>query len=254
MRVVGEVESDAGGIGRLRAAAIGALLALVSLAGASGSPTPAEAAKKQPRIGNLFNSRYCEIFGIDSLAAGGYTVATYNSVGLGKCPEAEWAALDFKAIATREGWLAASPHGPRYWLMDSILGARPTEPTDFGGIRMRHVATLNTPELQPPPFTELRLQMKSWRGSTSVFDKGRTIHTLTDPSGTKWVMQAYTRTEDPTLNPRTLRNLASNTKAAIPEGWTFRTKTLRRPLQMRSTGSATIIRDGVRSIYQKLLD
>ena len=67
-------------------------------------------------------------------------------------------------------------------------------------------------------------------------------------------MQAYTRTVDPTLNPKTLKNLGTNPMAAIPEGWTFRTKTLRRPLQMRSTGSATIIRDGVRSIYQKLLD
>ncbi|MFM8519165.1 MAG: hypothetical protein ACKOB2_01930 [Solirubrobacterales bacterium] len=225
---------------------------LVATGGPAGVPTQAEAAKGQPRIGNLFNSRYCEIFGISSLSTGGYSVATYNSVGLGRCPQAEWAGLDFKAIADREGWLAASPHGPRYWLMDSILGARQTEPKDFGGIGMRHVATLATNDLQPPPFTELRLQMKSWRGSTSFFRKGRTIHTLTDPSGTKWVMQAYTRTEDPTLGPRTLRNLPSNPKAAIPEGWTFRTRTLKKPLSMRSGGSATIIRDGVRSIYQKL--
>lgn len=223
-----------------------------ALAAPTGGIAPADAANKRPVIGGLYNSRYCEIFGISTVPAGGYSVATFNSVGLGSCPQAKWAGLDFQAIANSEGWLAATPHGPRYWLMDSIYGTKRTEPKTFGGIRMRKVATLETNNLQPPPFTELDLQLDSWRGTAWVFRRGRQVHSLTDPSGTRYLMQAYTRTEDPTLNPRKLANLGSNPKAAIPEGWKFSTKKLRKPLELKASERVTIIRDGVRSIYQKI--
>lgn len=228
------------------------LSASAMLAAPAGGVPLADAAEKRPVLRGLYNSRYCEIFGISTVPTGGYSVATFNSVGLGSCPQAKWAGLDFQAIASSEGWLAATPHGPRYWLMDSICGTKRTDPKAFGGIRMRKVATLETDDLQPPPFTELELQLDSWRGTAWTFRRGRQVHSLTDPAGNRYLMQAYTRTEDPTLNPRRLANLGSNPKAAIPDGWKFSTKKLRRPLVLNASEKVTIIRDGVRSIYQKI--
>ena len=204
--------------------------------------------KKQLALEKMFNTRYCEIFGVNPAPAGGFAVKIFNSVGLGKCPEAQWAALDLEAIAAQEGWLLAAPNGPRHWLMDTIIGNKPTNPKTFGGIKMRQVATLESATLSPNPFTQFEISRKN----TWVFNKGRTIYTLTDPFGNYFVMQAYTRTVDPALNPKTLENLDNNPLAAIPTGWTFRTTKLKRPLELKASGSATIIRDGVRSVYQQV--
>lgn len=248
MPVVREKAWAAKGPVRVALAVFAAIVALALMVGAPGGVTQAAAAKKPVSLDRMFNSRYCEIFGVSSIPTGGFSVQVFNSVGLGYCPQDKWDALDFSAIATAEGWMAAGPNGPRYWLMDTIIGAKPTNPKNFGGIPMRQVATLTTSTLQPPPFTEFRIQ----RRNTWIFNKGRMVYFLTDPAGTRYVMQAYTKTVDPTLNPKTLRNLATNPTAAIPEGWTFSSRTLKRPLAVRAAGEATIIRDGVRSVYQKL--
>ena len=248
MPVVGETKWTAYRLVRVALAVFAAVVALVLMVVAPGGPTQAEAAKKPPRLEKMFNSRYCEIFGVSAIPTGGFSVQVFNTVGLGFCPQDKWDALDFSAIADSEGWFAAAPNGPRYWLMDTIIGAKPSNPKTFGGIPMRQVAMIETSTLQPQPFTEFTIQ----RRNTWVFNKGRTVHILTDPAGTRYVMQAYTKTVDPTLNPKTLKNLGTNPTAAIPEGWSFSSRILRKPLAVRADGEATILRDGVRSVYQKL--
>ena len=248
MPVERESEWRASDLVRVAMVAVATVGAIALLATLPGSVTRAEAAKKPISLQRMFNSRYCEVFGVNSIPTGGFSVQIFNSVGLNKCPEAKWAALDFDAIADSEGWFAAAPNGPRYWLMDTITGALPTNPKTFGGIPMRQVATLTTSTLQPPPFTEFTIN----RRNTWVFKKGRTIHLLTDPAGARYVMQAYTRTVDPTLNPKTLRNLGTNPAAEIPEGWRFSSRKLKKSLALKAAGEATIIRDGVRSVYQRV--
>ncbi len=248
MSRAGETDSSFFQPKRVGVALIATLSVLALWGTLPGGVTRAEAAKKPVSLERMFNSRYCEIFGVSAIPTGGFSVQVFNSVGLGYCPQDKWDALDFSAIAISEGWMAAAPNGPRHWLMDTITGAKPTNPKNFGGIPMRQVATIETSTLQPQPFTEFTIK----RRNTWVFNKGRTVHILTDPAGTRYVMQAYTKTVDPTLNPKTLRNLGSNPTAAIPEGWTFISRTLRRPLAVKAAGEATILRDGVRSVYQKL--
>ena len=212
------------------------------------SQAGAAQAKGSVKIDKLFNSRYCEVFGVSPNPTGGFSVQVFNTIGLGSCPQQQWDELDYAAIAKAEGWLVAAPNGPRYWLMDTISGAEPTNPKNFGGIPMRQVAMVETQTLQPQPFTEFQIQ----RRTTYVFNKGRTIFVLNAPDGSRYVMQAYTRTIEPTLNPRTLKDLATNPLAAFPGGWTLAARKLRRPLVLKAGGEATIIRDGVSSVYQKV--
>ena len=233
---------------RAALAILAAVAALAVLAVLPGGATEAEAAKKPVSLKNMFNSRYCEILGVSAIPTGGFSVQVFNSVGLGYCPADKWDALDFDAIKTSEGWDFVDDNGPRYWLMDTIIGAKPSNPKNFGEIPMRQVATIELSTLPPPTFTEITIK----RRNAWVFNKGRVIYTLTAPSGARYVMQAYTRTEDPTLNPNTLKDLGSNPEAAIPAGWTFKSTKLKRPLSLKAEGSATIIRDGVKSVYQKV--
>ena len=64
-------------------------------------------------------------------------------------------------------------------------------------------------------------------------------------------MQAYTNTIDPTLTEKKLNKLGSNPAIAMPEGWKFKTRKLKRNLQLRANGVAHIVRDGLGSVYQR---
>jgi hypothetical protein len=200
-----------------------------------------------PVIGGLFNKRYCEIFKVGNPTSEGFPVTIFNTVGLNDCPTATWDAIDYDAIRTAEGLLAAVPNGPRRWLVDAVQGRTNGVPVDVGGLMMRPVASLVTQSLSPAAFTETKIV----RNNSWIFRKGRTIHEVVSPTGTRYVMQAYTRTVDPTLTPKTLASTGSNPLAEIPAGWKFRSRTLKRKLVVRSNGTATIVRDGLRSVYQK---
>lgn len=228
------------------------LVAIATLA--APAPSSAEASKpvsisaKEKRvIGGLFNKRYCEIFGIAGATEEGFPVTIYNTIGLNNCPTAVWDSLSFSEIAAGQGWLGAAPNGPRRWLVDAVAGGEPGPAVDLGGLMMRPVASLTTTSLTPDPFTITKIG----RDNNWIFRKGRKVRDLLAPNGRRFVMQAYTNTIDPGLNLKTLNQTGSNPAAAIPDGWKFKTRKLRRKLVVKAGGEATIVRDGLGSVYQK---
>ena len=237
------------------ATAVVLFAAFALLAGAFSSPagaSPADSAvlsSKDDRraIGGLFNQRYCEIFEISAPTEAGFPVKIFNTIGLNDCPGSSWGSLDFVAIAADRGLVAAAPNGPRRWLVDTVVGGEPGPATDFGGLMMREVATLTAPSLTPDAFTVIKIG----RDNNWVFRKGRKVRDLIAPNGRRFVMQAYTRTIDPDLNLRALNRTGSNPLAALPEGWRFKTRRLKRKLVVKAGGEATIVRDGLGSVYQK---
>jgi hypothetical protein len=214
---------------------------------ASGAAADASTPAQPPAISGLFNQRYCEILAVGGATPDGFPVTIYNTIGINDCPPEIWDSLDFRAIAASEGLLAASPNGPRRWLIDAVRGTVQGEPKDLGGLMMRPVASLVTKSLAPEPFTETMIA----RDNSWIFRKGRRIHEVVSPTGSRYVMQAYTNTVDPGLNLKTLASVGSNPLAAIPAGWKFRTRKLKRTLVVKSNGMATIVRDGLRCVYQK---
>ena len=232
-------------------AAVAAVSVLAFQPGGPGAGANAVAAgpsKAKPRvIKKMFNQRYCEILAVSPPTDLGFPVTIYNTIGLNDCPPAIWNSLDFSAIAAGEGLLAAAPNGPRRWLVDAVVGGRPGPLKELGGLQMREVARLTTTSLAPEPFTITTVN----RDNNWVFRRGRTIHEVIAPGGRRFVMQAYTNTVDPGLNLKTLRYTASNPAAAIPRGWRFRSRKLRRPLVVKARGKARIVRDGLRSVYQR---
>jgi hypothetical protein len=230
------------------------LVALVALllgpAPGSNAAAPAgEATRaKAPRgiIGGLYNARYCEIFAVSPATENGFPVKIYNTIGLNNCPSETWDALDFTAIAQSEGVFVAAPNGPRRWVVDAVVGSTPGPVKDLGGLMMREVASTLATSLSPPPFAITTIA----RDNSWVFRRGRTVREMISPTGRRFVMQAYTNTVDPGLNLKTINSIGSNPLAAMPPGWRFRTRKLRRKLTVSANGQARIVRDGLRSVYQ----
>lgn len=217
----------------------------------------AQKAKKKPKkkpakkplseIRGLYNSRYCEIFGVNAPDDEGiYELEVFNTVGLNRCPDQQWEAMDLPGVAAENGWFVAARNGPRFWVMDRIRGAKPPASVLLGDLRMRKVAVLRLPALAQTDFQPFVIERRTqW-----IYNKGRYIRELISPNGRRYVMQAYTRNVDADLDEASLNRIGSNPLAAIPEGWTFRYRKLKRQLVLTANGKATILRDGLRSVYQ----
>lgn len=239
--------------GRVLTFFCGLAFAAASLAFLIPATTPAAAvsgasvpAPEKRIIGGLYNTRYCEIFAISPATATGFPVAIYNTIGVNDCPTAIWESLDFQAIARAEGVFVAAPNGPRRWVVDAVVGGQPGPVKDLGGLMMREVASLTATSLSPPPFSVTTIR----RNNSWIFRKGRTIREMISPTGSRYVMQAYTNTVDPSLNLSTLNTVGSNPLTQMPPGWKFRTRKLKRKLVVTARGEAKIVRDGLRSVYQ----
>lgn len=232
----------------IRGVLAGAVVAiLMSLAlpatGLAQKPKPA----KKPQLAGLYNTRYCEIFVVTAPEPPAFQVDIFNTVGLNNCPAALWDAVDFTAIKEERGALAAVPNGPRRWVIDSISGATAGPPTELSGLGVRFVAALETDSLTPPPFTVLKID----RTTEWNYRKGRTIRQVIAPNGTRYAMQAYSLESSPRLTERQLNQIGRNPAVALPKGWKFKTRKLKRKLTLRSVGSTRIVRDGVGSVYQR---
>ena len=230
---------------RFRTIFVGAAVAIAAL---MMLPTAGMAAS-QPKgkgLHGLYNARYCEIFSVTSLSPT-IAVDVYNTIGLNKCPTDQFAALDLNVAKEQLGSLGTQKNGPRHWVIDGITGATAGEPLEIAGMVFRLVGVLTPPSLNPAPFEGITIN----RTTTWNYKKGRTLRIAVSPDGTRYAMQAYTNTVDPTLTEKKLNKLGSNPAIAMPEGWKLKTRKLKRNLQLRANGVAHIVRDGLGSVYQR---
>lgn len=207
----------------MRRAALAALAAVLTPFAAA----PASAAPRE--LAGLHDARYCEIIELKGLPPKG--VATvWNTIGLNKCPDAQWRAFEAGPLAKELGDTAVVLNGPRHFLMDSVT-AEPGVQRSFHGLRMRKVATIairTAADLDQTPYTDrtiLRDNVWSWR-------KGRTVFELVAPGGDTYVMQSYAQIKDPSLTLAKLGSLGRRLK--LPAGWRYRTRTLTRTLDGQS--------------------
>ncbi|HET6831567.1 MAG TPA: hypothetical protein VFH44_09490 [Solirubrobacterales bacterium] len=193
------------------------------------------------------DTRYCEIFTIFLSPA---PIANVNnSYGLNNCRQGWWDSLDPAAIAVESGADLVLLNGPRYWLMDRVAVSDPGPISTFAGKRMREVASIDLTKVglaPPPPFTQVKIQ----RGTKFVFLAGKRVFQLTDPNGRRYVMQSYARIVDPGLRYRELRRIGD--RIELPDGWSYRSRRLKRKLVLRANGQATIVQDGLKNTYQRI--
>ena len=194
---------------------------------------------------DVFGLRYGEVL-LVTMGEGGPEAAVYNSFPLNDCPAELWDVLDAEAIAKDHGAVAALLNGPRYWLMSSIekdtSGPQPT--ASFSGIDMIQQAVVQLSSMNPAPYSVNKVDRKA----IFTFGAGRPVFELLDPEGQHWVMQTWSQTVDKNLTLDDLSGLAS--RLNLPEGWSYRTRTLSSPLRVDTTNrDAHVTQDDLANSY-----
>ena len=194
--------------------------------------------------------RYCEVL-LVHLSGTGLSATVYNTYPLNSCPEDTWNALDATTIAAANRVPYAELNGPRYWLMNSIAKVRSGGQVikSFGGIAMIEEATVvlgSSVAAAQVPFTPHTVS----RQAAFTFAAGRQVYELVAPGGTVWIMQTYSQIKDPTLSMADLPGLAS--RLTLPVGWTYRVRTLTRPLVIATaTRAADVLQDNLDNSYSE---
>jgi hypothetical protein len=201
------------------------------------------------RVG-LRNLRYGEVLLLRAVD-GRFEAEVWNTMGMNDCPQDAWDELDAEAIAADRGALLALLNGPRYWVLDYITAnIRAEAPeTTFGRLGMFRAAVVDfgTTPPTPGPWVERSILRETVFG----FDAGREIYELVAPDGTTYVMQAYSRAVDGALSFEDLAGLGG--RLALPDGWTYRVRTLTEELPLLSTdGVATVLQDDLQNTYQRV--
>jgi len=241
----------------LRAGA-GAVLAGVLLAGcSSGDDSATSSSTTAPSttapVSSMRGKRYCEVLLVQP-GNGTLSADVYNSYPLNDCPQAQWAALDAKAVAAAAGVPVAVLNGPRFWLMDRVKkagGAADLPKKDFGGIEMYRQASVEVASMADAmvPYRPNSVDRKA----VFTFDAGQTVYELTSADGTKYVMQTWSQQKDPSLVESGLAGLGS--RLQLPAGWTYAARKLAKPLVVDTTSqAASVLQDDLGNSYSQETD
>jgi hypothetical protein len=114
---------------------------------------------------------------------------------------------------------------------------------------MRKVATIpirTAADLVQTPYTERTVN----RDNTWTWNQGRRVYELLAPDGSNYVMQSYAQIRDPAQTIGSLRSLGD--RLDLPQGWSFRSRRLKRDLTLTADGKATIIQDDLLNTYQRV--
>jgi hypothetical protein len=154
------------------------------------------------------------------------------------------------------GTLVVKINGPRYWLInnatitwDSRIDARGGTVRQFPGLKMRFLTSVDVPLSAisaggMAPYAETVVN----RRTNFNWSRKYPIHELVSPAGKVYAMQAYSQIVDKTLK---LKNLAAlGSKLALPAGWKYRTRKLKKDLTLRTSGASTVLQDELQNTYQ----
>ena len=214
--------------------------------------TTAERAEVGQRS-DLRNARYCEVIVVTG-RLNDIEGAVYNTIGLNDCPAEQWEVLDPEQLKEEFRASEIVLNGPRYFMMDENALAEPGEVASFGGLQMRHLATVQLPagsligdNLEGQPYTENTIE----RETQYVFRAGLPAYELVSQDGQVYVMQSYSKIVDPTLTQDDLPTLGD--RLDLPEGWRYRVRELDEDFTVRTVGGlAHVIQDDLKNTYQRV--
>jgi hypothetical protein len=200
---------------------------------------------------DLRGTRYCEIIPVyrDGLS---FRLEVYNTLGQNDCPPAVWDAIDPKALAKELGAEEVVMNGPRFWVMDRIIGSGATKDGEtkvFDGLAATQRATLSLPfrdiVFGSRPYSEKTIN----RDTTYIYDAGKPVYEISDDKGNIYVMQTFAEIVDKDLAMDDLAGLGTRLK--LPRGWTYATRVLDAEMQLTAKGEAFLIQDELQNSYQR---
>jgi hypothetical protein len=203
---------------------------------------------------NFRNLRYGEIIPVFKEGFKLYG-DVYSTMSLNDCPADLWARLDVTALAKAYGAAAVKLNGPRFWVMDGVVGGGSMASgsyADFGGIQMKLLARVAIDPKQVSSGNKFYLPSEVRRTTLYTYLAGTMVYELVSPKGEVWRMQSYSQTVDPNLSIGDLEDLGSKLKP--PSGWTYRTRVLETESVLRVEGIAWVLQDDFENSYQKVIE
>jgi len=187
----------------------------------------------------------------------------YNSLGVvDDVPDEEFdahfRALDPEKLKKEYGGDAVRFNGPRRFLADRFTA----EAFDGGKLSMLGPIPMYLYGLFVVPNFDAFIAGKqtpyvetvSRRTTTWFFEAGSEVYELVSPEGIVYVMQSASLGVDPDITVDQLPTLGE--RLALPEGWTYRARTLEEELVMRATYDDeppnTIVLDELENNYQRV--
>lgn len=206
-----------------------------------------------PLPADLRDYRYCEIIPVFQ---SGLTlnISVYNTLGRNQCPADLWAGMDADALAKMYGARLVKLNGPRYWVMNKIIGQAGSltgKTADFGGMEMTLRATLQTCILQGTIGDRFYTPNAVHRTTVFEYWAGNQVYELVGPGGDTYIMQSYSQIADPTLTIDSLPSLGDRLK--LPEGWKYQVRVLQEDISLPANGTAIVINDELYNSYQKIM-
>ncbi len=206
-----------------------------------------------PVSGPLYNFRYCEVL-LVNFDEGRPLADVYNSMGLGTCPQNQWDALDPISIAQDNDAVAAALNGPRFWVLDGIQNTLESEEDPvletFGEIPMFLAASVDIAGDGNAESGRYQVNRVS-RSTIFFYVAGRQVYELTDPDGTRYMMQSFTQQNDPNQLLVDLQFLGR--VLDLPDDWNFNARILTENFQLPSIdGIAEVITDDLGNTYQRV--
>lgn len=218
----------------------------------SNATPPSSATEASASVSEgMRNVRYCEVIPVTRKRLT-LTAWVYSTFGLNDCPAAEWNALTEEEVNKAYGSESAKLNGPRYWVIDKLVGSGSTttgKTFNFGGIEMALRATVETKAGQGTVGDEIYIPNQVQRDTVYTFNAGQPVYELTSPEGDVYVMQSYSQIVDKDLSIDELASLGSKLK--LPAGWTYSTRTLAADLVLEIDGLAYVINDDLYNSYQR---
>lgn len=235
-----------------RGLAISAMALLPNCGGGPQAVPATTATQSMPVPDDLRNVRYCEVIPVfkDGTTL---NVEVYNTLGLNDCPADAWQKLDAEKMAEQYGAKVVKLNGPRYWVINKLVGGGATangKVADFGGIQMALRATLQTKIWEGSVGEKLYTPNEVHRTTVYTYRAGNMVYELVAPNGDVYMMQSYAQMADPKLTIADLENLGSRLK--LPQGWTYRARTLDADVQLEANGLAYVINDDLYNAYQRV--
>jgi hypothetical protein len=213
---------------------------------------------------NMHAKHHCEVLIMNRDADGpGGAGNYYNSLGVvddvsDEEFDARFRALDPEKLREEYGGDAVRFNGPRRFLADRFTAEAfdGGKVSMVGPIPMYLYGTFVVPDFdafiagKQTPYQET----VSRRTTTWFFEGGAEVYELVSPEGIVYVMQSASLRLDADNTVDTLPTLGE--RLALPQGWTYRARTLEEELVMRATYDDdppnTIVLDELENNYQRL--
>ena len=193
--------------------------------------------------------RFCEVALITGTSQDNAIASIWNTTGACDPTPEQFDALDADTIARENGALRAWLNPVSRAMFDRLDVWEAGDDRTFGGITGTWMGVAGAATMQAtvqgsydPGYI--------YRNNTLTFNRGSEVYLLDAPDGEVFVMQSFTRHQDPTLSEDNLSHLGG--RLDLPGGWGFRAELLDQDLEVSSNPDhlTHVVQDNLHNVYQ----